>query len=85
MDSGMFICNSDDQIMSNTIKEAQKDRVKLYTKRYALGQDIFTGNSLNKKDLEQWEVAEVRKARTLGCGFRFGNRAPKSLNNEIPD
>tara|TARA_Y100000310_G_C20161356_1_gene569322 strand:- start:80 stop:295 length:216 start_codon:yes stop_codon:yes gene_type:complete len=70
--------------MPDIIKEAQKDRVKLYTKRYALGQDIFTGKSLNKKDLEQWEVAEERKAKTLERGFGFGNRAPKHLNNRVP-
>ena len=70
--------------MSNIIKEAQEDRVKLYTKRYALGQDIFTGKSLNNNDLKQWEVAEERKAKTLERGFGFGNRAPKSLNNEVP-
>ena len=60
----MFICNSDNQIMSNTIKEAQKERVKLYTERYDLGLDIFTGRPLKEKDSEQRNKTESMKARS---------------------
>ena len=62
MDSGVFLCNSDNKVMSNSIKQAQKSRVKLYSERYVLGQDIFTGRKLRKKDLEQWEYLEKKKA-----------------------
>jgi hypothetical protein len=48
--------------MMDTIRKAQKVRVKLYSKRYSLGQDIFTGGELKKKDLKQWELLEIKKA-----------------------
>ena len=48
--------------MVDTIRKAQKDRVKLYSERYCPGQDIFTGQQLKKKDLDQWEVLEIKKA-----------------------
>ena len=50
--------------MSNTIKEAQKERVKLYAKRYDLGVDIFTGRPLKEKDSEQRNKTESMKARS---------------------
>lgn len=60
MDSRMRLYYSDNK-MVDIIKEAQKDRIKLYSERYSLGQDIFTGKQLKKKDLAQWEVLEMRK------------------------
>jgi len=50
-----------DNKMIDIIKKSQKDRVKLYAKRYSLGQDIFTGIKLKEKELEQWEVLELKK------------------------
>ena len=61
MDSCMRLYYSGNK-MVDIIKEAQKDRIKLYSERYSLGQDIFTGKQLKKKDLGQWELLEIKKA-----------------------
>jgi len=66
MDSRMLLYYSDNK-MVDTIKEAQKDRINLYSERYSLGQDIFTGRKLNHKDLKQWELLEIKRAIYASC------------------
>ena len=79
----MCLYNSCYKIM-NDIKTAQKKRVKLYSERYDLGLDIFTGKPLKKKDSEQREEAELRKARSASYGFGHTNGFNRRVNNEVP-
>ena len=66
-------------------KDAQNERVKLYSERYSLGQDIFTGEPLEGVDFEERKKAESRKSRAAGYGFGHSNGFVKYVNNEVCD
>ena len=72
MDSSVFIFNSDNKIMKlkksrvykkRSVDEGHIGRIELYTQRYALAQDIFTGDPLNETDAKQREEVELLKAK----------------------
>ena len=71
--------------MKAEYRDAQNERIKLYSERYSLGQDIFTGEPLEGVDFEEREKAESRKARAAGYGFGHTNGFGKYVNNEVCD
>ena len=84
----MFVCNSDNKIMGigkRLVANGHQERIELYTKRYALGLDIFTGGPLEGIDFKQREKAESRKSRAAGYGFGHTNGFGKYVNNEVCD
>ena len=40
--------------------DGQKERVELYAERYSKKQDIYTGNPLIEKDLEDWYTSQAK-------------------------
>ena len=40
--------------------EGQQERVELYAERYSKKQDIYTGNPLIEKDLEDWYTSQAK-------------------------
>ena len=46
-----------------SVDEGHIGRIELYTQRYALAQDIFTGDPLNETDAKQREEVELLKAK----------------------
>ena len=82
MDSGMFIFNSDNKIMGigkRLVAEGHSERIELYTERYALSLDIFSGEPLEGVDFEQREKAESRKSRAESYGFGHTNGFNKHI------
>ena len=60
------------------VDEGHIGRIELYTKRYSLGQDIFTGDPLNAIDAKQREEVELMKAKCDAAKTLKGVRLGKA-------
>jgi hypothetical protein len=78
MDSGMFIFNRDNTMIDEKatkkgrgkrgrgkkfVDEHHQQRIDLYTERYSLGIDLFTGGSLSEEDNKEREEVELLKTK----------------------